>query len=63
MIKGNWRTTPVRNGDPEWRSVTTGMTSDVFDWLNGEARRRGLTNSELVRYFLIEKFSADARPA
>ncbi len=44
-------------GDPDWRTVTTGMSADLFDWLQLEARRHGLTRSEMVRHILISAYT------
>ena len=44
-------------GDPEWRTVTTGMAAEIFEWVDAEARRRKLSRSELVRHMLIEAYA------
>ena len=46
------RATTVYSGDLKWRSITVGMSADLFAWLDNMSRARDIANSTLVRELL-----------
>ena len=54
MVLAMRRATTVYSGDLKWRSITVGMSADLFAWLDNMSRARDIANSTLVRELLQE---------